>query len=42
MLPGTVILIDSAILFNVDFGVFTLVQLPVFPHRTYLDAEAAG
>lgn len=42
VLPGTVILIESGILFIVDPGIFTLVQLPVFPHRTDLYAEVAG
>jgi hypothetical protein len=34
VLPGTVTLINFAILFIVHPGIFTLVQLPVLPHRT--------
>jgi hypothetical protein len=34
VLPGTVILINFAILFIVHSGIFTLVQLPVLPHHT--------
>ena len=42
VLPGTVIPVESAILFIVDHGVFTPAQLLISSHRTDADAETIG